>query len=522
VRPPPSHLLAPWRRCYWGRSATPLPMRRCRGCKNPRCDDLVVSQWGCKRARPAQHSANALQRFVSSVPPARGDAQPGGFVHRVGCGGCSDDEDCGRTRATPLCPYGADRTWEIGAARAAPLPAEMMPPASAAARAPAAASASGPTEAAAEMQRQAEDYERRVDRERREELNAEWYIHVYIPHEARKRARWIAEQAEKKRQHKESVARMVQVFEDAESQMVLGEAALQKDDVAAAQAHFASALQLLEAQGHPPFGTRRRFRHELAVCRSWARCAAEKASDEYKERVRVIAAVEEAYERLKTADDVPVVLETRHAKAIHRELELTKQRIRDYERCRAGYAVPWWYRGSCLAWRDAEHPWGHRSVDPCSEWRATVGSLQESLLQQLASDEVTRPRRLAAEQRRQEQLAKRLAKRRQRKGGQVAVLPACDGRFHCGACWAARERDLRRPPFVRSERRQLRHHIRRACEFTDGVAKLFRGRVMAPDGCRRHYALCVCGLARCAALVEAWVRHPGAADWQSRLREGAV
>eukprot|EP01049_Picozoa_sp_SAG25_P001767 SAG25_NODE_84_length_16553_cov_5.346238_12_plen_46_part_00 len=45
---------------------------------------------------------------------------------------------------------------------------------------------------------------------------------------------------------------------------------------------------------------------------------------------------------------------------------------------------------------------------------------------------------------------------------------------------------------------------------------------MAPDGCRRHYALCVCGLARCAALVEAWVRHPGAADWQSRLREGAV
>eukprot|EP01047_Picozoa_sp_COSAG01_P110454 COSAG01_NODE_39278_length_478_cov_6.920844_2_plen_127_part_01 len=92
-------------------------------------------------------------------------------------------------------------------------------------------------------------------------------------------------------------------------------------------------------------------------------------------------------------------------------------------------------------WRDAEHPWGHRSVDPCSEWRATVGSLQESLLQQLASDEVTRPRRLAAEQRRQEQLAKRLAKRRQRKGGQVAVLPACDGRFHCGACWAATTAD---------------------------------------------------------------------------------
>eukprot|EP01047_Picozoa_sp_COSAG01_P005311 COSAG01_NODE_180_length_22910_cov_19.255710_12_plen_203_part_00 len=112
-------------------------MRRCRGCKNPRCDDPVVSHWGCKRARPAQHSANALQRLVSSVPPARGDAQPGGFVHRVGCGGCSDDEDCDRTRATPLCPYGADRTWEIDAARVALLPAETMPPASAAARAPA-------------------------------------------------------------------------------------------------------------------------------------------------------------------------------------------------------------------------------------------------------------------------------------------------------------------------------------------------------------------------------------------------
>jgi hypothetical protein len=524
VRPPPSHLLAPWCRCYWDRSATPLPMRRCRGCKNPRCDDPVVSHWGCKRARPAQHSANALQWLVSSVPPARGDAQPGGFVHRVGCGGCSDDEDCDRTRATPLCPYGADRTWEIDAARAALLPAETMPPASAAARAPAAASASGPTETAAEIQRQTEDYERRVDRERREELNAEWYIHVYLPHEARKRARWIAEQAEKKRQHKESVARMVQVFEDAESQMVLGKAALQKDDDAAAQAHFASALQLLEAQGHPPFSMRRRFRLELAYCKSWARWAAEKASDECKQRVRFIAAVEEAYERLKTADAVPVVLETWHAKAIHRELELTKQRIRDYERCRAGYAVPWWYRGPCPAWRDVEAFWRGQPPDPCPEWRATVGSLQESLLQQLAFDEVTRPRRLADEQRRQEQLAKRLAKRQRRqwKGGQVAVLPACDGRFHCGACWAARERDLRRPPYVRSERSQLSDHIRRACEYTDGVAKSFRGHVMAPDGCRRHYALCVCGLVRCAAVAEAWVRHLGAADWQSALREVAV
>ena len=122
-RPPPP-LIAPWCRWYWDCSATPLPMRRCRGRKHPRCDDPVVSQWGCKRARPAQHSANALQRLVSSVPHARGDVQPGGFVHRVGCSGCSDDDDCGRTRATPMCPYGADRAWEIDAARAAPLPAE--------------------------------------------------------------------------------------------------------------------------------------------------------------------------------------------------------------------------------------------------------------------------------------------------------------------------------------------------------------------------------------------------------------
>eukprot|EP01049_Picozoa_sp_SAG25_P017043 SAG25_NODE_4208_length_864_cov_1.499346_1_plen_238_part_10 len=120
---------------------------------------------------------------------------------------------------------------------------------------------------------------------------------------------------------------MVQVFEDAESQMVLGKAALQKDDDAAAQAHFASALQLLEAQGHPPFGMRRRFRLELAYCKSWARWAAEKASDEYKQRVRFIAAVEEAYERLKTADAMPVVLETRHAKAIHREFVAGRGRI---------------------------------------------------------------------------------------------------------------------------------------------------------------------------------------------------
>ena len=153
--------------------------------------------------------------------------------------------------------------------------------------------------------------------------------------------------------------------------------------------------------------------------------------------------------------------------------------------------------------------------------RAEEGQHRRKLTEQQAR---RRARRAEEEQRRRERAERltRNAKRRQQKGGQVAVLPACDGRFHCGACWAARERDLRRPPFVRSERRQLRHHIRRACEYTDGVAKSFRGRVMAPDGCRRHYALCVCGLARCAALAEAWVRHPSAADWQSALREAAV
>ena len=64
----------------------------------------------------------------------------------------------------------------------------------------------------------------------------------------------------------------------------------------------------------------------------------------------------------------------------------------------AKYAVPWWYRGPCPAWRDVEAFWRGQPPDPCPEWRATVGSLQESLLQQLAFDEVTRPRRLADEQ----------------------------------------------------------------------------------------------------------------------------
>jgi hypothetical protein len=79
---------------------------------------------------------------------------------------------------------------------------------------------------------------------------------------------------------------------------------------------------------------------------------------------------------------------------------------------------------------------------PAMQWflkrqarRAEEGQRRRKLAERQA-------RRAEEEQQRRWELAERLArsaKRQQRKGGQVAVLPACDGRFHCGACWAARE-----------------------------------------------------------------------------------
>ena len=93
----------------------------------------MLTHWGCERARPGQHSANALRRLGAEVvrraaddadrqdqdqDPARRDARPGGFVHRIGCSGCDDDDCDRRTTAAPLCPFGSDRTWEISAVRA--------------------------------------------------------------------------------------------------------------------------------------------------------------------------------------------------------------------------------------------------------------------------------------------------------------------------------------------------------------------------------------------------------------------
>ena len=115
------------------RSARQHAGRRCQGCKDAHCVRPVLTHWGCERARPAQHSANALRRLGAEVvrraaddagrqdqdqDPARRDARPGGFVHRIGCSGCDDDDCDRRTTAAPLCPFGSDRTWEISAVRA--------------------------------------------------------------------------------------------------------------------------------------------------------------------------------------------------------------------------------------------------------------------------------------------------------------------------------------------------------------------------------------------------------------------
>jgi hypothetical protein len=73
------------------RSARQHASRRCQGCKDAVCVRPVVTHWGCERARPGQHSANALRKFGAEVvrraagdadhqdqdqDPARRDARP--------------------------------------------------------------------------------------------------------------------------------------------------------------------------------------------------------------------------------------------------------------------------------------------------------------------------------------------------------------------------------------------------------------------------------------------------------------
>eukprot|EP01047_Picozoa_sp_COSAG01_P010552 COSAG01_NODE_449_length_16915_cov_23.001903_3_plen_167_part_00 len=41
--------------------------RRCQGCKDAHCVRPVLTHWGCERARPGQHSANALRRLGAEV-----------------------------------------------------------------------------------------------------------------------------------------------------------------------------------------------------------------------------------------------------------------------------------------------------------------------------------------------------------------------------------------------------------------------------------------------------------------------
>jgi hypothetical protein len=132
-------------------------------------------------------------------------------------------------------------------------------------------------------------------------------------------------------------------------------------------------------------------------------------------------------------------------------------------------------------------------------------------------------------------------RRRQRglKGGQHAVLPACDTRHHCVICRAGQK------SYIATNVEQLRGHMRQkhpeayvveagrmkahhcwtsfalsnCCAARHGPPSTrFVGRVSNEDGARQ-YALCVCSGdgQHCDVDRDTWQRDPIAAAWQAQL-----
>jgi hypothetical protein len=118
-------------------------------------------------------------------------------------------------------------------------------------------------------------------------------------------------------------------------------------------------------------------------------------------------------------------------------------------------------------------------------------------------------------QERQDGLKKKRDEMRDRrgglKGGQLAVLPACNRSFVCALCRA-----------VVPSRDALRSHVRRQHPGKPVEQTRFKGRITTADG-RWQYGFCVCthgaqcDAVACDLVVDQWVRDPAAQAWQAAL-----
>jgi hypothetical protein len=108
--------------------------------------------------------------------------------------------------------------------------------------------------------------------------------------------------------------------------------------------------------------------------------------------------------------------------------------------------------------------------------------------------------------------------------GRRALLPACDGGFHCAVWWfdvegAAARMVKKRKTAKPNPKEQLRGHVR--THHANSDLACFMGTSKNQLG-HMHYGLCVCQKTPCVYTGptrdgEVWVRHPDAHDWQAQL-----
>ena len=513
----------------------------------------MLTHWGCERARPGQHSANALRRLGAEVvrraaddadhqdqdqDPARRDARPGGFVHRIGCSGCDDDDCDRRTTAAPLCPFGSDRTWEISAVRA---------------ESPAAAVA----EAAADPDAAAVVAAPRCPfgADRRWEISAARAVaeppSAQTPSPAMAAAAVAspaAATAEEWKPNLDDIADRFHTLEELGRHLVRVEASKQRGRAEREERVRNKTRELEELAEHCnveeltcPCAPGRAWRSIFALrvhCRgvqhnAWLveqghQSAMDGALDRWGADVNS-----------PTSPHAGVSWEKRRgrwkAQIRSKKRKATLGYFVDEDRAAAAYAtarraklegryVTEAQAEACSSCAAGFSPVGHRRntastvsdhLGVCwdserSKWmaRISIDGVQKHL--GYFSSEADAAASVQAAQ---------WAKwRGMPVSGPRAVLPACDGRFHCVACWVAQKRDPRLNAYVGSTRRRLSDHMRRCKHWPPGSKCWGLKRpVQTPDGCQRFYAFCVCGQASCAA-GDAWVQHPDAATWLSGMR----
>jgi hypothetical protein len=164
------------------------------------------------------------------------------------------------------------------------------------------------------------------------------------------------------------------------------------------------------------------------------------------------------------------------------------------------------------------------SVNQCSvlemwdgDTEAAMRRNEEAYKEAVRAEERDRQEAVRAKERDREEAVRARKRDRERarrgglKGGRLAVLPTCDGQYHCVVC-----------PYVASNPEQFRSHVRQKHGKThqqraEAERGRFKGREFNVHGASQ-YAMCVCADGACCVVgTEDWVRALAAQEWQAAL-----